>query len=113
MPRPKEKYTPAKRTIEDFPAVRCYSTFGKSSARPYQVSTRYTREKLRKAIVYIVGPDTWSNAKLIGKQLHAGNKQLKVRLVQLAKGRKSKKWKANRQFNIEPKFLIEVFESYL
>lgn len=113
MPRKKEKYEPAKRTIEDFPAVRRYSSFGKATCRPYQVSTRYHREKLRKAIVYVIGPDSWDDAAMIGKEIHAKNKALKVRLVQLASGRKSKKWKPGKRFNIDPKLLIEVFESYL
>lgn len=114
MPRKKQAaYRPAVQTIESLPAVRCWNLFGKVDCRPYYVSTRYHRIKLRKAWVYVVGPDSWKRSTLINHELHANNKRLKVQIFCLAKGKKSKKWKPGKKFNIDPKLLIEVYEDYL
>lgn len=106
----KEKYKPAKRTIGPAILPRQWSSGTFHTCRPYKISRFFTIPKLRGAIVYITGPESWEDAKVVNKVLIARKTpKFTVRLKQLAEGKTSKKFVQDYKFVIHMRYLVEIF----
>jgi hypothetical protein len=120
---------PARETIDKLPRPGKWRSFGFHSCRIYIVSMKYPIKKLRGARVQIIGPDSWEGAKEINGYMVVKNTRVKVIIIRLRKGIKSKEWEpvrwkdkrlkngaikvkiANRKksaFDIQPRFLLQT-----